>query len=140
MAGAISDYLEDALMKHLFRNTPYTAGQTWVALFTANPTDAGGGTEVSGGGYARQRVFQDGSTAPFWTAPAESGEEMQVKNNSAITFPQATAAWGTVTGVGIFDASTAGNLLWWGALTSSKTVDINDTFSFAANALVVGLD
>jgi hypothetical protein len=51
---SFSDYLEDAVLDHVFRNTALTSPTTvYVALYTATPSDAGGGTEVSGGSYAR---------------------------------------------------------------------------------------
>lgn len=127
--AAISDYLEAALLNHVLRNTPYAQPATvYLALYTAAPSDAGGGTEVSGGGYARQAIT--------FGAPASG----QVQNSAAITFPQATADWGTITHVGIFDAGTAGNLLWWGALAAAKTIVAGDQFVIDVNQLTVSLD
>lgn len=104
----------------------------YIGLFTAAPSDAGGGTEVSGGSYARVAV------APLdanWTgASATSG---LTDNAAVITFPVASASWGTVTHVAFFDALTGGNMLFWGALTTSKAVGSGDTFSFAIAALSV---
>lgn len=100
----------------------------YVGLFTAAPTDAGGGTEVSGGSYAR--VATTGAT---WNAA--SGNPASATNAATITFPTASASWGTVTHFGEFDAATAGNLLRWGALTTSKTIGSGDTASFAAGSL-----
>lgn len=134
--SAMSDYLEVNLRTLIFRTGAgfaKTAG-LYVALFTATPSDSGGGTEVSGGSYARVNV------APLdanWTAPDATGG--LTANAAAITFPTASANWGVITSVGIFDASSAGNLLFWGALTASKTVNSGDTFSFAIAALSVTL-
>ncbi len=129
MAG-LSDYLEDKLLNHTFRNTAYTQAATvYAALFTAAPSDTGGGTEVSGGSYAR--------TAITFGAPSPSGA---IANSGAVTFPTATGSWGTVTHFGIFDASSAGNLLAWGALTASKTVGSGDTAEFATGELDVSSD
>ena len=129
--AALSDYLEDALINWLRGTTfPAAPANVHIALFTAAPSDAGGGTEVSGGSYARVAVS---GAAGSWDAP--SGGTGATENTAAITFPAATASWGTVTHVGIFDASTGGNLLFHGALTESKAVGDGDTFEFAIGAL-----
>ncbi len=134
MAG-MSDYLENAILDHLFRNSTYTRpANIYIALFTAAPSDAGGGTEVAGGSYARVAVATGASSG--WDA-ASAGA---TANTSTVTFPTATADWGTVTHVGLFDASTAGNLLMWAALTSSKTVQNNDIFRFNAGDIDITLD
>lgn len=128
--AAKSDFLEAAILNHVFRTTAYTQPSALhIALFTAAPSDSGGGTEVSGGAYARVQVARADAQ---WTAPGAAG---LIDNVNAITFPTATANWGTVTHVGIFDAATAGNLLYHGAITTSKTVNSGDTFSFAAGTL-----
>lgn len=132
--SAMSDYLEGELRKHIFRTGSFTKPTgLWVALFTSAPSDAGGGTEVSGGSYARVNV------APLdanWTAT--SSTDGVTSNASAVTFAAPTANWGTVTHFGIFDASTAGNLLVHGALTASRIINNGDAApSFAAGALTV---
>jgi hypothetical protein len=132
--AAISDYLENALVNHIFRNTDFTRpANIYAALFTAAPNDAGGGTEVSGGSYARVAIATGASSA--WDA-ASGGA---TANTSAVTFPTATADWGTVTHVGLFDASTSGNLLFHGALTASKVVGNGDIFRFNAGDLDISL-
>lgn len=95
----------------------------YVALFTAAPTDAGGGTEVSGGSYARQVVAFDAAAS------------RATSNTDTETWPTATANWGTVVAVAIMDASTAGNMLWWSALTTSRTVNSGEIYEMAAGAL-----
>lgn len=129
--AVISDYLETKILNHVLRNTAYTSPGTsvYVSLHTADPTDAGTGTEVSGTGYARVQV-----TA--WDAPASRATQ----NTNAITFAQAGSNWGTVTHIGIWDASSAGNLLFHGALTTSKAVPSGVTFSIAAGDLDITLD
>jgi len=119
-----SDYMENAII-NVMRSTDFTGVAAYVALYTAAPSDAGGGTEVSGGSYARQLA---GLSAPSGGASS---------NASDITFPTATADWGTVTHVGLFDASTAGNLLMWSALDASKAVGNGDTFKINAGELDV---
>jgi hypothetical protein len=105
----------------------------YVALYTATPSDSGGGTEVTGGAYARATVAND--LAHF--ADATGADPATKTNAQVITYAQASANWGTVTHFGIFDAVTAGNLLYWGALTTSKAVNNGDTASFAAGALAI---
>ena len=125
---SFSDYLETKVLDHVFAGTAYTAPTTlYVALFTAAPSDSGGGTEVSGGAYARQ-------TIAFTT----SGDT--TSNNAAMEFPTATANYGTVTHVGIYDASSAGNLMAWAALTSSKTIETGDVFRIPSGDLDITLN
>jgi hypothetical protein len=122
MAG-FSNYLENKVVGHVFGGSAYTAPATlYVALYTSAPSDTGGGTEVSGGAYARQ-------TAAF-TISADTAS-----NTSAIEYPTATANYGTVVAVGVFDASSSGNLLAYGNLTTSKTVSTGDVFRFNAGAI-----
>lgn len=132
--SAMSDYLEGELIKHIFRTGSFTKPTVLaVGLFTAAPSDSGGGTEVSGNGYARVTANPLDAN---WAAPV-TGNGV-TSNVSTISFPTPTGAgWGTVTHFGIFDASSGGNLLFWGALASSKTVNAGDTVSFAANQLTV---
>lgn len=126
--AAMSNYLEDALINAVLRNTSFTSPTTvYVGLYTSNPTDANIGTEVSGGSYSRQAVT--------FGAPSNG-----VSSNSVlIEFSQATANWGTVAYMGISDASTGGNLLFHGALTSSKTIESGDVFKFDVASLSVTL-
>jgi len=95
--SALSDYLENKLLDHALGTAAYTMPTVYVALYTSDPTDADTGTEVSGGGYARQTV----------TFNAASGGS--ASNAGDITFPQATADWGTITHIGLRDAATGGN-------------------------------
>jgi hypothetical protein len=125
---SFSNYLETKILDHVFGGTAYTAPATlYVALYTAAPDDTGGGTEVSGGGYARQ-------TIAFTT----SGDT--TSNTAAVEFPTATANYGTVTHVGVFDASTGGNLMAYAALTSSKAIETNDVFRIPAGDLDISLN
>lgn len=128
-----SDYLEDNIVKHLFRTGSYTKPTTLaVALFTAAPSDSGGGTEVSGGSYARVSVNPSDSN---WAAT--SGTNGLTSNVAAVNFGTATANWGTITHFGIFDNTTGGNLIVWGALSSSKNVNSGDAFQIPAGSLTV---
>ena len=126
----MSNYLEVALLNGTLNGTTYTApAAVYVALFTSNPTDAGSGTEVSGGSYARTAVT-------FATASGTSGS---VASNADCTFPQATGNWGTVGWIGIYDASTSGNLLYHTALDAAKTIETGDIFKIASGSLTVTL-
>ena len=123
-----SNFLENALINAVLRNTTYTSPATvYVSLYTTDPTDADTGTEVSGGSYAR--------TSVTFGAPSNG-----VSTNSAdVTFPTCTASWGTVTHIGIHDASTAGNLLFHTPLDTSKTIDSGDIFKITSGNLSVTL-
>lgn len=124
----MSNYLENALINGTLRATTYTAPSTvYVALFTSDPTDAGSGTEVSGGSYARQ-------SATFG-APSNGASV----TTADITFPTATGNWGTVGWIGIYDALTTGNLLYHTALDASKTIETGDIFKISAGNLSVTL-
>lgn len=132
--SAMSDYLEGQLRAHVFRTASFTKPTVLaVGLFTAAPSDSGGGTEVTGGSYARV------SANPLdanWTAA--SSVDGVTTNAAAITFPAPTANWGTVTHFGIFDATTTGNLLFHGALSASRVISNGDAApQFAAGALSV---
>jgi len=124
----MSNFLENALINATLRNTTYTSVATvYVSLWTSDPTDAGSGTEVSGGSYAR--------TAVTFAAPSNG-----VTTNSAdVTFPTATASWGTVGWIGINDASTSGNLLYHTALDTAKAIDSGDIFKISTGNLSVTL-
>lgn len=101
-----SDYLENKILDHVFRNTSYTPpAAVYLGLYTSAPSDAGGGTEVSGAGYARQAI----------TFGAASGGA--ISNTAAVQFTASGGSYGTVTHVGIFDASSAGNMLAWKSIT-----------------------
>lgn len=139
MTGSFSDYLEKEILDHILGGGDYSRPATvWIGLWTAALDDTSTGSsanEVSGGSYARVSMTNNPTN---W--PAASGTTATKSNGTAITFPQATASWGTVTHFGIIDASTAGNILGWGTLTVSKTIGNGDTASFAIGDLDVTLD
>lgn len=120
----LSDWSENALLDWLMGGASPTRPTTrYLALFTAAPSDSGGGTEVSGNGYARQA---------FTCAAAASGA---TSNDSAASFTASGGNFGAVTHIGVFSASSAGNLLWHGAMTAAKTVNDGDTLNFAIGDL-----
>ena len=154
--AALSDFVENKLIDFLFRgqalgitgaSAAAGTGPTslYVALLTAAPSDTGGGTEVSGGAYARVAVASSlanwAGTQSAGSTTASSGTSGTTSNNAAITFPAPTANWGVVTHAAIYDASSAGNLILWSALTVPKTVNNGDAApSFAAAALTFQID
>jgi len=124
----MSNYLENALVNATLRNTAYTSpSAVYLALYTADPTDADSGTEVSGTSYARQAITFGSPSNGVTT------------NSAAIEFPQAGGSWGTVTHVGIRDALTNGNLLYHTALDASKAIATGDVFRVASGSLSVTL-
>lgn len=140
--SAMSDFLENKLIDQLFRGQAAPTTTTlYVGLLTAAPSDSGGGTEVSGNSYARVAVTSSlanwAGTQSAGSTTASSGTGGQTSNNSAITFPTPSGTWGTVTHFGIYDATTGGNLLFWGALTISKTINQSDTVTFPAASLSI---
>jgi hypothetical protein len=128
---SFTNYLENAVMDHVFGSGTFTkpAGR-YVALFTAAPGEAGGGTELVGNGYARQSAgFTISGTSPT-----------QGTNTAAIEYPTATASWGTVTHVAVFDAASGGNMLSYAALSVSKTIGSGDVFRIPASNLTFTLE
>lgn len=154
--AAMSDFLENKLLDWLFRgqaigitgaSAAAGTGPTnlYVGLFTANPTDVAGGTEVTGNAYARVTVASSlanwAGTQAAASTVASSGTSGTTSNNGVLTFPTPTpAGWGTVTGMAIFDAASAGNMLIWSALTTSKTINAGDSVTFPAAALTFQID
>lgn len=126
-----SDYVENQILNCYLNQTNITAPTNiYVGLHTADPTDAGSGAEVSGNGYARVEI-----TDKFGTASGTGGS---VSSNADITgFTASGGNWGTVSHIGIYDASTSGNLLFHTALDSSATVNDGDSFQISSGNLTV---
>lgn len=153
--AAISKFLFNTLVDFVFRQGSYTPSTTlYIGICTVTPVSGDSGTqvysgsggtgvEVTGGSYAR--VAYNPSSSSNWTATqggvsgASSGSTGLTSNNTTITFPTATASWGTIVGMAIFDAATNGNMLFFGALSASKVVGSGDVFDFNANQLSVTL-
>ena len=126
--SSFTDYLENAALNHIFRNVAMTSpAAVYLALFTVAPTDAGGGTEVTGSGYARQAVT-------FGAAV-----DGAIANTGAVSFTASGGNFGSVVAIGIFDAATAGNMLAWDAITAA-TVNDTDTLEFAIGDIDITLD
>lgn len=129
--SAMSNYLEQKIADHVMNKVAYTSPDTYLALYTAAPGETGGGTEVSGGSYARELCDENGGSSPTWDLAVSNGSGGYLVDNGAdITFTQATGDWGTVTDMAIHDAVTAGNMLLYATLSASKTVNSGDTFKF----------
>lgn len=130
----MSNYLENTLVDFVLRGqVPTFPANLYMALYTAVPNDAGGGTEVSGGSYARVAIPRDlvswSGTQAAGTTVASNGTGGLTSNNIAVNFPSPTANWGTIVAVGIHDAITGGNLLFHGELTQPKIVNSGDPAS-----------
>jgi len=127
---SFSNFLETEILDHVFAGAAYTAPSThYLALFTAAPGEAGGGTEVSASGTAYVRKAVAFTTTGNTTS-----------NSAAVEYPTATASFGTVTHVGVFDALTTGNLMAYATLSSSKAIATGDVFRVPTGDLDITLD
>ncbi len=131
MSGNLSDFLENKLLEHSTGKASWTTPtNTYLALFTVAPTDSTGGTEASAGNYARLQIS--------WGS-ASSGS---ISNNANLRFPAtgtATADYGTIVAIGIFDASTGGNLLWYGDLSATVTINSGETYTITSGGITLSL-
>lgn len=119
-------YLDDNFINSALRNTPFVPpAVVYVSLYTVAPGFGGGGTEVSGGSYARQTVT--------FTVPGSG----QSSNDADILFPVASALWGTIVSFALMDASSGGNMLYFGSLSTPRLVSPSDQVRFPTGALVV---
>lgn len=124
MSDAKSTYLENKILDHTLRNTAFTSPTTvYLALFTSNPGESGSGSEVTGGSYARQTI----------TFAAASGGVSASSNSQTFTsLPTAT-----ITHLGIYDASSGGNLLYYGAFSTSLTVSSGDNVTIDSGDITI---
>lgn len=130
--SSFSDYTENLVLTWLLTSGSATRPTAWyVGLFTAAPSDTGGGTEVTGNAYARVAT---GTIGVSGTSPTTA------TNSAAIEFAAASGGnWGTVTHAAIFDADTSGNMLAWAELTTSRTINDGDVFRIPASSLTITL-
>lgn len=133
--GALTDTLENKVLDHLLGGPDYVRPATvYITLVTANGSDSTAGTEVSGNAFARAAVTNNATNFPAAAAGLKS-------NGTAISFPTPTpAGWGTVVGVEVWDAASAGTRIAYGALTASKTINAGDPVSFPIGDLDLTLD
>jgi hypothetical protein len=129
--SSFTDYTENLVLNWLFTTNSATRPTSWhVGLFTAAPSDTGGGTEVSGNGYARK------ATGTITV----SGTATTATNSAAIEFDPASGGnWGTITHAAIFDAASGGNMLAWAQLTTARTINNGDVFRIPASSLTITL-
>ena len=129
--SSFTNYTENLVLNYLLTANSVTRPTAWyVGLFTAAPSDTGGGTEVTGNGYVRK------ATGTITV----SGTATTATNSAAIEFAAASGGnWGTVTHAAIFDASTGGNMLAWAQLTTARTINDGDVFRIPASSLTVTL-
>jgi hypothetical protein len=142
--SAMTNYLENKLIDHLFRATALTApAGLHVALHTADPTETGAVGEVTGNGYGRGPLAPSVSnwkSTNGTTSGVSTGTGGSTSNAVQINFPSPTGGgWGTVTHFSIWDAATGGNSLFYGQLTSAKTINGGDTVTAAVDAISVTL-
>lgn len=124
----MSNYLENGLLNTVLRNTSYTSPATvYVGLYTTDPGEGNTGTECTGSGYARK------------SATFGSPSNGVCTNSASVEFDQATGSWGTISHMGLLDAITSGNLLFYTNITTSKTIESGDIFKFAAGDISVTL-
>ena len=127
--SAMSPWVGNILVNYFLRNTDYNpaSGNIYVGLFTVTPSDTRTGTEVSGGGYARQEITFDISGG-------------SAVSNAKVTFPEATTDWGRIIGVALFDSVTSGNMLFWGNMYNSLTVNDGEIYSINSGELYIELE
>lgn len=130
-----SNFTANGFLDRMFRNQAFTIAANYMALVTVIPTDSSTGstiTEPSGNGYARTVINASGGASPAWNAVTGTSPTT-LTNNQIVTAPSPTGAgWGTLVYMCILDASTVGNMLWYGDITD-QTVLAGDTVSFAAS-------
>lgn len=123
---SFTDTYETNVLNWVFTSSAVTRPTSWtIGLFTVAPGEAGGGTEVTGGGYARQSVTMSVSGA-------------NATNASQIDWPTATANWGTIVACAVFDQS--GTMLSYASLTASKTINSGDVLRLPASSLTFTLN
>jgi hypothetical protein len=126
----LSDFAEKLLLDWMMTTGTATRPTTWfLALYTAAPSDSGGGTEVTGNGYARQSLSFAAAATPAGTT----------SNTNAVEFTASGGSWGTITHVAIHTASTGGNMLWHGPMATSRTIGDGEKLNFAVGAVALTL-
>lgn len=147
MSNAASTYLENKILDHVLKNTSYNQPSgLYLALFNNTSTNAANNLEAgtltdevptSGTAYARKDINVDGSSGAF-----DASSDGSTSNTQTITFATATDNWGTITHVAVMDNATAGagNVLFWGAVTTEKTIETGDTFQVTAGNLTISLN
>jgi hypothetical protein len=131
---SFSNYLENETLDHLLSAATFTAAATlWYALYITATNDDASGTEVSGGSYVRQSVTNNATNFPAAVNGSKS-------NGAAVNFGTATGNWGSVGWIGLLDASSGGNLYFWGALVPSIPIVNGDSLNFPIGTITFALD
>lgn len=128
--GSFTDYMEKAVLNAFCGNgSPLASTSVWVGLYTAAPSDASGGTEATGGNYARK-------SSGAWTSATAL-----IANTATVTFATATGTWGgSITHFALLDDSSTGNMIAWATLTAARTIVTNDVAIFAVGSMTIALD
>lgn len=131
--GSFTNYFEKAILNAIGGNSaPIASTSMWMGLFTAAPSDASGGTEATGGSYARK-------STGAWSTCTDSGGS--IYNVATITYATASNTWGSsLTHFAMLDDSATGNMLCWGTLTAARTIATNDVAAFAVGSVTISLD
>ena len=122
-----SKYLRNKMLDSTLRNIPYVSTAVYLALYTATPTESSAGTELLATGYTRLPIS--------FGAPVDG----IISNNADVTFPITTVSWGDIKGIGIFNALTGGDLLYYGDLTTTRTVTTGTQLIFQTGQLQITL-
>jgi hypothetical protein len=122
----LSNFSENQLLVWQLTNGAVTRPTAWFVGVGTGHTDTGLTGEPSGNGYARQVVS--------FTVTNDAAT-----NSALLVFGPASASWGSMASVAVFDAVTGGNCLWSGALAAPRTIDVGDSLTIAANALTLTL-
>ena len=135
--SAASNYLENKVLDHVLTASGYTAPATrYLGLFTNASTNAGANLEA---GTLTDEVSTSGTAYTRKTVTFAAASGGSSATNATVTFDAATASWGTITHVAVMDAESSGNVLFWGAVTTSKTIDSGDTFQVTSGNLRISL-
>jgi hypothetical protein len=127
--AAFTYFLSNAILNEALRNVEYSqTSSVWAALFTTATDATGAGTEVTGGSYARRQIT---------FAAASNGT---ITNTNTLTFPTATASWGTITHFGIMSASSGGSMLIYGQFTNSRTIATGEVYTINAGDIDIAVN
>lgn len=130
---SFSNDLEAKVLRHFLGGQAQTSPSSlYLALYVSDPTESDTGTEVNGSGYARQPIT--------FGAVTTSGTKSVISNDAAVTFPQAGGSWGTVTHIGVRDAASGGNLLFYAPLPISKAINSGDRMEFPVGSISTNID
>jgi hypothetical protein len=135
--SAASNYLENKVLDHVLKVASYSQpSDLFLGLFTNTSTNAAANLEA---GTLTDEVSTAGTAYARRSVAFASASGGSSATNATVTFSAATSNWGTITHVAVMDASTSGNVLFWGAVTTSKTIETGDTFQVTSGNLTISL-